>query len=125
MRASILALIPFLIVIGSAPTPAWAQGQADAPPPAFAACASCHSTQPGKMLFGPSLAGVAGRKAGTLAGYAYSPAMKATKINWNATTLDRWLKDPKKLVPGTRMPFLGIRDAAARKSVVDFLMTLR
>ena len=92
-------------------------------PMAFAVCAGCHSTQPGKTMFGPSLAGLAGRKAGTVPGYAYSPALKASGLTWNAATLDRWLKGPQRLVPGTRMPFASIQDAKARKAVIGYLLT--
>ena len=76
-------------------------------------------------MFGPSLAGVATRKAGSLAGYDYSPAMKKAKHSWNAATLDRWLTSPQRMVPGTKMPFVGISDPATRKAVVDYLLTLR
>jgi cytochrome c len=94
-------------------------------PMAFAVCAGCHSTQPGKTMFGPSLAGLAGRKAGSVPGYAYSPALKASGLIWNAATLDRWLKSPQRLVPGTRMPSAGIQDAKARKAVIGYLLTAR
>ena len=100
---------------------------ADTPPPApaaFAQCAACHTVQPGRNGFGPSLAGVAGRRAASLPGYAYSDALKKSGLTWNAATLERWLKGPQKLVPGTRMPFGGIPDAAKRKQVVDYLLKL-
>lgn len=103
------------------------QTRAEAPssrPPAFAQCAGCHSTEPGKTLFGPSLAGVAGRPAGSLPGYAYSPALKNSKLVWNAATLDRWLTSPQKTVPGTRMPFNGINDPAVRRTVINYLLKL-
>lgn len=100
---------------------------ANTPPPApaaFAQCAACHTVQPGRNGFGPSLAGVAGRPAASLPGYAYSEALKKSGVTWNAATLERWLKGPSKLVPGTRMPFGGIPDAAKRKQVVDYLLKL-
>lgn len=100
---------------------------ANTPPPApaaFAQCAACHTVQPGRNGFGPSLAGVAGRRAASLPGYAYSEALKKSGVTWNAATLERWLKGPSKLVPGTRMPFGGIPDAAKRKQVVDYLLKL-
>ena len=100
-----------------------ANAQTTAAPPAFATCTGCHSTQPGKTMFGPSLAGLAGRKAGSVPGYAYSPALKASGLTWNAATLDRWLKGPQRLVPGTRMPSAGIQDAKARKAVIGYLLT--
>lgn len=93
-------------------------------PIAFAQCASCHSTEADKNIYGPSLAGVSKRRAGTLPGYAYSPALKASKLEWDAKNLDRWLTSPKKTVPGTKMPFLGLQDAKARQEVIAYLMTL-
>ena len=93
-------------------------------PTAFAQCASCHSTEVGKNIYGPSLAGVSNRRAGTLPGYDYSPALKASKLKWDAKTLDRWLMSPKKTVPGTKMPFLGLQDAKARQEVIAYLMAL-
>ena len=97
---------------------------APARPAAFAQCAGCHSTEPGKNLFGPSLAGVSKRRAGTLPGYVYSPALKKSGITWNAQTLDRWLTSPAKTVPGTKMPLGGVPDAKTRKALVDYLLTI-
>ncbi len=114
-----LALIPLLTMLAAVPV----QGQSR--PPVFAQCASCHSTEPGKTVFGPSLHGVGGRKAGSLPGYDYSPALKKAKITWNAASLDRWLASPQKAVPGTRMPFGGIQDPAARRALVTYLLTLK
>jgi cytochrome c len=118
-----VALAAFPMFLAATPlfSPATAQ---QARPSAFAVCAGCHSTQAGKTAFGPGLAGVGGRRAGTLAGYAYSPALKASGLTWNAKTLDRWLADPKKTVPGTKMPFNGIQDRKAREQVIAYLMTL-
>lgn len=115
----VLALIPVIAMLAA--SPALAQSR----PPAFAQCASCHSTEPGKTVFGPSLHGVAGRKAGSLPGYVFSPALKNSKITWNAATLERWLASPQKTVPGNRMPFSGIQDPAARRALVNYLLTLK
>lgn len=97
---------------------------APARPAAFAQCAGCHSTEPGKNLFGPSLAGVSKRRAGTLPGYSYSPALKKSGIAWNAQSLDRWLSAPQKAVPGTKMPLGGVPDPATRRALVNYLLTL-
>lgn len=94
-------------------------------PGAFAACTACHSTVAGRNGFGPSLAGIAARRAASLPGYAYSDALKKSGLTWNAATLDRWLTSPQRLVPGTRMPFAGIADPARRKEVVEYLLTLK
>lgn len=114
-----LILIPLMAALSAPPV------QAQSRPPAFAQCASCHSTEPGKTVFGPSLYGIAGRPAGSLPGYDYSPALKRSRITWNAATLDRWLASPQKTVPGTRMPFGGIQDPATRKALVRFLLSLK
>ena len=63
--------------------------------------------------------------AGSLEGYAYSGALRASGIRWDRASLDRWLAGPSAMVPGTRMPFRGISDPVARRQVVDYLMTLR
>lgn len=97
---------------------------APARPAAFAQCGGCHSTEPGKNLYGPSLAGVSKRRAGSLPGYAYSPALKRSGVAWNAQSLDRWLSSPQKMVPGTKMPLAGVPDPATRKALVSYLLTL-
>ena len=87
----------------------------------FRKCQACHSTEPGKNLVGPSLAGVIGRKAGTEANYGYSPAMKQADIVWSPETLDQYLTDPAKVVPGNKMPFPGLKTADDRADVIAFL----
>ena len=72
-------------------------------------------------MLGPSLAGVIGRKAGTEAGYNYSPAMKSAAIVWNAQTLDQYLTDPAKVVPGNKMPFPGLKTDYDRADVIAYL----
>jgi cytochrome c len=102
-----------------------AQSAPPARPAAFLQCAACHSVEPGRNGVGPSLAGIAGRKAASLPGFNYSPALKNSGLTWNAASLDTWLTSPQRAVPGTKMPFTGIADPARRKQVVDYLMTLK
>jgi cytochrome c len=87
----------------------------------FLRCASCHNIGPGPEKIGPNLAGVFGRKAGSLPGYAYSPAMKQANLVWNESTLDRWLTRPSDLVPGTAMAFAGLPAEADRKAIIMYL----
>lgn len=87
-------------------------------------CMMCHSVKPEPGKMGPPLAGVVGRKAGTVGGYAYSNAMKASTIVWSAATLDPYLKAPGKTVPGTKM-LLGAPDAEQRAAVIQYLGTLK
>ncbi|HEX7799910.1 MAG TPA: c-type cytochrome [Asticcacaulis sp.] len=87
----------------------------------FAACAGCHSLSPGVTVFGPSLYSVYGRKAGSLAGYDYSPAMRAYGKAWDEAALDAFLASPGRTVPGTRMGFWGMRNAQDRRDLIAFL----
>jgi cytochrome c len=88
----------------------------------FANCAACHSLVANKNMTGPSLAGVWGRKAGSLASFErYSPILKASKVTWGAKTLDAWLKDSADFIPGNYMTFRGIDDPKARSNLIAFL----
>jgi cytochrome c len=89
---------------------------------AYRVCAACHSLKPGTHLTGPSLAGVWGKRAGSVEGFLrYSKALKAADIAWDETTLDAWLANPQALVPGNAMPFRGIKDGKLRRDLVAFL----
>ncbi len=88
----------------------------------FLRCASCHDISAGASpKIGPNLKGVFGRPAGSLPGYAYSPAMKAQTFRWDDATLDRWLTKPTDLVPGTAMAFGGIAVPADRAALIAYL----
>jgi cytochrome c len=87
----------------------------------FEECATCHTTDPGVNNVGPSLSGVLGRKAGEIADFRYSPALKRSGITWTAQTLDNFIADPQQAVPGNRMPFAGMPDAADRADLVAYL----
>lgn len=97
---------------------------ADAAPSTFLQCKACHSVEAGKNGIGPSLAGVVGARAGHVRDFAYSDAMKASGLTWDETTLDTYLKNPRGLVPGTKMAFGGIADDAKRAEVIAYLKTL-
>lgn len=98
---------------------------AGAKPAAFGQCAACHATEPGKHGVGPSLAGVYGTKSGEIPGYAFSEAMKTANLTWDDKTLDEYLTNPMKMVPGTKMTFAGLPDPAQRKAVIEYLKTLK
>ncbi|MGH6980491.1 MAG: c-type cytochrome [Stellaceae bacterium] len=87
----------------------------------FRKCAVCHSLTPGKNLVGPSLANIVGRASGTVPDFAYSDAMKNARLIWDATTLDKYLIDPQKLVPGNHMPFPGLKSDHDRADVIAYL----
>ena len=88
----------------------------------FQACAACHSLTPNHNMTGPSLAGVIGRKAGTLASFQrYSQALRSSALIWDEKTLDAWLTSPSGFIPGSTMTFQGIGQAAIRADLVAYL----
>jgi cytochrome c len=84
-------------------------------------CAICHTVEAGKNKIGPSLAGVVGRKAGSAPGYSYSDANKNSGITWSEAELDKYLTDPKAVVPGTKMLFAGLKNPEDRKNIIAYL----
>lgn len=87
-------------------------------------CAICHSPEPGHNKIGPSLAGVVGRKAGSVPGFTYSTANSGSGIVWTRARLDAYLTNPQAVVPGTAMLFPGIQDADKRHALIDYLASL-
>ena len=84
-------------------------------------CAICHTLEPGKNKIGPSLAGVIGRKAAGVPGFAYSDANKKSGDTWDEQTLDTYLADPRKFMPGTKMVFTGLKSPEDRKNLIEYL----
>jgi cytochrome c len=90
----------------------------------FGQCRSCHSiAKGGPNMIGPDNYAVVGRKAGSHEGFAYSDALKSSGITWDAPTLDKWIENPRQLVPGTKMSFAGIKDHQSRIDLIAFLRT--
>ncbi|TXI78809.1 MAG: c-type cytochrome [Flavobacteriales bacterium] len=89
-------------------------------------CIGCHSVSSGVQGTGPSLFGVAGRKAGSLPGYEFSPAMKSSDLSWTAENLDNHLKNTRNFIPDNRMGrfFPGVPDAQVRADIIKYLSTL-
>ena len=87
-------------------------------------CSICHSPLDGKNMVGPTLFGIVGRKSGTVPGFHYSEANKAAGIIWNADILDKYLTSPRDVVPGTIMPYPGLKDAKQRADLIAYLETL-
>jgi cytochrome c len=106
-------------------------GSSDAvdPPPdvpeAFEACIACHAYQPDEPpLEGPSLWQVVGRRIAGLDNFEYSAGLRAVEGQWDRPTLERFLAAPQAFAPGVQMTFGGVRSAADRAIVLDFLETL-
>ena len=81
-------------------------------------CFGCHSLDANRI--GPMHRGVFGRKAGAVADFPYSPAVKKATIVWDESTLDRWLTNTQALIPGTRMNFR-VANAEDRADIIAFL----
>jgi cytochrome c len=81
-------------------------------------CTGCHSLDQDRV--GPRHRGLIGRKAGAVAGFEYSSALRASRIVWSAPTLDRWLANPERLIPGQRMNY-SVSEAADRAALIAYL----
>jgi cytochrome c len=109
-----------------AAVPAAAQmpkGDAAAGEKTFAQCKACHVTQKGVNRVGPSLHGVVGRKAGTVAGFKYSKANAGSGLTWDEANLFKYLEAPMKFMPGTKMAFGGLKKPQDRANVIAYLKT--
>jgi cytochrome c len=85
----------------------------------YARCLACHAL--GYDRTGPRHCGLFGRRAGSVPGFDYSPAMRRSAIVWDARTLDRFLADPARAVPGTSMGYAGVKDPGERAALIAYL----
>lgn len=123
LRSSITAATIFLTTILWATTASYAVDSGD---PAkgkkiFARCAACHSVEAAVNKIGPSLHGIIGRPAGTVADFKYSDAMKNSGLTWDSDTLDKYLSKPKELIPGNKMIFPGLPKPTDRADLITYL----
>lgn len=89
----------------------------------FAVCKTCHVAEAGVNRVGPSLWGVVGRKAGTIANFKYSPANKNSGLVWTEDQLFTYLEAPQKVVKGTYMAYAGLKPAQDRADLIAYLKT--
>ena len=87
-------------------------------------CGICHAVVAGENRIGPTLFGVVGRRAGSVPGFNYTADHKKLGIAWDAATLDKYLANPRAMVPDTSMVYAGLKDDAERADLVAYLGTL-
>ena len=118
--------ILILVLISAAGPSAQAQGDAAKGEKAFRICAACHTADAATSKVGPYLKGVVGRKAGSVEGYSYSPAMKAKGdegLIWTESNLDAYLTNPQGFVPKDKMAFPGVKKPEDRADIIAYLKT--
>jgi cytochrome c len=87
-------------------------------------CGICHTVVAGQNRIGPTLFGVVGRPAGSVPGFNFTADHKKLGITWDAATLDKYLANPRAMVPDTSMVYAGLKDDAERADLVAYLETL-
>ena len=117
MKHYLVAALAFLMLSA----PVCAAGDTELGKKVFRKCAACHTVVPGKKKPGPHLAGIVGRKAGSVDGFRYSKAMQGSGIVWDETALSGFLKAPKKYLKGTKMAFPGIKKDTDLANLLAYL----
>lgn len=121
MYARTLAGFAAAALIALTASHAFAGGDAAKGEKVFHKCKICHKiSADGKHTIGPNLHGLFGRKSGTT-DFNYSPAMKAANIVWSEETLEKYLANPKAMVPGNKMAFAGLPKESDRENVIAYL----
>ena len=116
MKVCMAVMVFVLCVVAALPNGNPARGK-----DAFAKrCSGCHGLD--SIKEGPMLRNIFGRRAGAATGFPYSDGMKNAHLTWDEATLNRWLEDPEKLIPGNDMS-THVPDAADRANIIAYLKT--
>ena len=87
----------------------------------FNKCKTCHELTTEKNKIGPNLVGIIGRKSGSVAGFKYSSAMQNAGITWDEKTIDAYIADPKKYIPGNKMVLAPIKNEDQREDLIAYI----
>jgi len=118
-RVSVLIAVALALTVGEVAAKGESAGDPTAGKAIYARCLACHALTYNRT--GPKHCGLIGRRAGSVAGFEYSAAMKHANWVWNRKTLDRFLADPMKAVPGTAMGYAGVKDPQERADLIAYL----
>ncbi len=122
-------LLPALAVLALGFAPAAQAQNAEAGRTVYNQCRACHTIEAGgRNGVGPNLHAVVGRRAGAVEGFRYSAPMRTAAeggLTWTPENLDRYLTNPKDLVPGGSMAFAGLRNEQQRKDLIAWMATQR
>ena len=116
------AIVVLALAASCAPAsaaPSGVAGRAAAGQAVYERCLACHALEYART--GPRHCGLFGRRAGSVPGFAYSGAMQRSRIVWDEKTLDLFLADPMKTVPGTSMGYAGVKDRQERADLIAYL----
>jgi cytochrome c len=115
----IRSLATVCLLLAALPVVALADSALERGEALYERCQACHSLERNRT--GPKHCGLIGRRAGSLPGIEYSPAMRGWGIVWTRENLDRFLADPPGTLPGTTMGYAGIEDAGERADLIAYL----
>ncbi len=116
----------FLAIATVASLPAGAQDAAAGEGVFKRVCSTCHNaTAEGPRKLGPTMHGVAGRKAASVEGFRYSTAKRDADLTWTPEKLNAYLLNPREFMPGTTMAYAGLKSDADRANVIAYLQTLK
>jgi cytochrome c len=121
----LLLMLAFILAASAPSASLAADGNAEDGAEVFKKCRACHDVGPNaKNKVGPVLNNIIGRKAGSVAGFEYSPANKeaGTKgLVWTEDVMLKYLENPLAFMPGTKMAFAGLKDEQDRRDVIAYL----
>lgn len=119
MLAHALIGVALAVVAGEASAKGGMAGDPKVGEAVYARCFACHALAYNRT--GPKHCSLLGRRAGSVAGFEYSAAMKRANWVWDRKTLDRFLADPLKTVPGTTMGYAGVKDRQERADLIAYI----
>lgn len=119
MKHAPLAVAAMLAAMTSVAAAQATKGDPQAGEAVYSRCLACHALAYDRT--GPRHCGLLGRRAGSVPGFDYSAAMKRANLVWDRKSLDRFLADPLKTVPGTSMGYDGVKDPRERADLIAYL----